>query len=81
MALDWSGGPTWAKNYVDSPILVNATTNEFYKQPLYYAMGHASKFINRDADRLLITPTEAGSVLATAVKNPGGSIVIVAMNK
>ena len=25
---------------MDSPIIVNKTADEFYKQPLYYAMGH-----------------------------------------
>lgn len=44
MALDPQGGPTWAKNFVDSPIIVNATSNEFYKQPMYYALGHFSRF-------------------------------------
>ena len=40
MALDLEGGPNWVYNFVDSPVIVNATVNEFYKQPTYYAMGH-----------------------------------------
>ncbi|KAH7962696.1 hypothetical protein HPB52_017539 [Rhipicephalus sanguineus] len=40
LALDTGGGPTWVKNFVDSPIIVNATAEEFYKQPMYYALGH-----------------------------------------
>ncbi|KAL1422250.1 hypothetical protein MTO96_022131 [Rhipicephalus appendiculatus] len=40
LALNTEGGPTWVENYVDSPIIVNATAEEFYKQPMYYAMGH-----------------------------------------
>uniref|UniRef100_A0A0K0DQK6 Glucosylceramidase n=1 Tax=Angiostrongylus cantonensis TaxID=6313 RepID=A0A0K0DQK6_ANGCA len=40
MCLNEKGGPNWANNYVDSPIIVNATADEFYKQPMFYAMGH-----------------------------------------
>lgn len=81
MALDLTGGPTWANNNVDSPILVNKSNGEFYKQPMFYALGHVSKFIERDATRLQITPTESDDVLAMAVKNPGGRIVLVLLNK
>lgn len=45
MALDTKGGPNWQDNRADSPIIVNATSDEFYKQPMFYAMGHFSKFV------------------------------------
>lgn len=40
IALNMSGGPNWVNNNVDSPIIVNEKAQEFYKQPMYYAMGH-----------------------------------------
>jgi glucosylceramidase len=40
MALDLKGGPNWSNNFVDGPILVNETSDEFYKQPIFYTMGH-----------------------------------------
>lgn len=40
LCLDVNGGPNWVENFVDSPIIVNATLDEFYKQPMFYAMGH-----------------------------------------
>lgn len=40
LALDQGGGPNWAKNFVDSPIIVNADDDEFYKQPMFYHIGH-----------------------------------------
>ena len=43
MALNLQGGPSWAKNMVDSPIIVDADKNEFYKQPMYYALAHFSR--------------------------------------
>ena len=45
IALDLNGGPNWQDNRADSPIIVNATADEFYKQPMYYAIGHFSKFV------------------------------------
>ncbi len=40
IVLDMAGGPNWVNNVVDSPIIVNASANEFYKQPMFYALGH-----------------------------------------
>lgn len=45
MALNMEGGPNWVDNRADSPIIVNADKDEFYKQPMFYAMGHYSKFV------------------------------------
>lgn len=38
LALDENGGPNWIKNFVDAPIIVNPERDEFFKQPLFYAM-------------------------------------------
>ncbi|XP_054279021.1 lysosomal acid glucosylceramidase-like [Macrosteles quadrilineatus] len=81
LALDEQGGPTWAKNYVDSPILVNASGGEFYKQPMFYAIGHVTKFIERDAERIEISPSDQTEIQATAVVNPDARLVIVMINK
>uniref|UniRef100_A0A663N5A5 Glucosylceramidase n=1 Tax=Athene cunicularia TaxID=194338 RepID=A0A663N5A5_ATHCN len=40
LALDLEGGPNWVKNYVDSPVIVDASEGIFYKQPMFYHMGH-----------------------------------------
>ena len=45
LALDMDGGPNWMGNFVDSPIIVNYEKGEFYKQPMFYAMAHFSKFV------------------------------------
>ncbi|XP_068623859.1 lysosomal acid glucosylceramidase-like [Battus philenor] len=55
MCLDMQGGPNWAKNFVDSPIIVDAKKKEFYKQPMFFAMGHVSKFVKRDSYRIEMT--------------------------
>lgn len=45
LILDESGGPNYVNNTVEAPIIFNTTTtNEFYKQPIFYVLGHFSKF-------------------------------------
>ncbi|GAB9477345.1 putative glucosylceramidase 3 [Globisporangium polare] len=52
LVLDTNGGPNWAKNFVDAPILVDEVGGkEFYKQPMYYVMGHFSKFVPAGSTR------------------------------
>ncbi|MEQ2214843.1 hypothetical protein XENOCAPTIV_021722, partial [Xenoophorus captivus] len=40
LALDPTGGPNWVKNFVDSPVIVDAKRDVFYKQPSFYGMAH-----------------------------------------
>ena len=49
MCLDLDGGPNWANNMCDSPIIVNSEADEFYLQPMYFHMVHFSKLIVRDS--------------------------------
>ena len=52
LALDMNGGPNWAYNYVDSPIIVNEDQDEFYKNPMYYGLAHFSKFLPEETFRI-----------------------------
>lgn len=49
MALDEMGGPNLNSFPCDAAIIVNSTNDEFYKQPLFYVMGHFSKFVHPDS--------------------------------
>ncbi|XP_053617693.1 lysosomal acid glucosylceramidase-like [Plodia interpunctella] len=82
LCLNKDGGPNWAKNNVDSPILVFPEANEFVKQPTFYALGHVSKFIQRGSRRIQCTerkPLLAWPVDAVAVVTPGEETVVVVM--
>ncbi|KZC06829.1 Glucosylceramidase [Dufourea novaeangliae] len=79
IALDSTGGPNWIKNFVDSPIIVNAETDEFYKQPMYHALKHFSRFIDRGSSRIFIT--DDNNVKANAFITPSNEIVVVLYNK
>jgi len=82
MALDLKGGPNWAGNLVDSPIIVNASSGEFYKQPMFYAMGHFSKFLPPESYRIgLKSNVELRGVELTAFMHSDGYKTVILMNK
>ncbi|KAK8788544.1 hypothetical protein V5799_021680 [Amblyomma americanum] len=82
LALDRQGGPNWVQNFVDSPIIVNADAQEFYKQPMYYALAHFTKFLSRGSLRVA-SRDDGGNVRRLeygAFKTPQGSTVVVVLN-
>jgi len=80
LALDLQGGPNWAGNFVDAPIIVNPEDGEFYKQPMYYALGHISRFIPPGSVRVGL---DVGSnpVQAVAFKRPDNTYAVVLLNR
>ncbi|CAJ0928989.1 unnamed protein product, partial [Mesorhabditis belari] len=81
LALDLQGGPNWVSNFVDSPIIVNHTAKEFYLQPMFYAMGHFSKFIKPGAKRVSIKMQKVKDVQGIAFINQDGTVAVVVQNK
>ncbi|XP_054836767.1 lysosomal acid glucosylceramidase-like [Eublepharis macularius] len=83
LALDMNGGPNWVKNFVDSPILVDASKDEFYKQPMFYHLAHFSKFIPEGSVRVGLTSNNLfGCMLKTVgfLRRDGAAVVVV-LNK
>ncbi|EPB74231.1 O-Glycosyl hydrolase family 30 [Ancylostoma ceylanicum] len=81
LCLDMQGGPNWVKNFVDSPIIVNAAKQEYYKQPMWYAMGHFSKFVRPDSYRIKSLFEEAppnGIRHVAFVTSNGYKVVVIA---
>uniref|UniRef100_A0A131Z3G7 Glucosylceramidase n=1 Tax=Rhipicephalus appendiculatus TaxID=34631 RepID=A0A131Z3G7_RHIAP len=82
LALDTQGGPNWARNFVDSPIIVNATAQEFYKQPMYYALGHFSKFLPRGSVRIDSRLKQGSAKIEyAAFLTPEMAVVVIVLNK
>ncbi|XP_045476570.1 putative glucosylceramidase 4 [Harmonia axyridis] len=81
IALDLKGGPTFIKNYIDSPIIVNSTAGEFYKQPMYYAIGHFSKFIPVGSVRIEAVSNLNLPMVAFTRPGPDNKMVLVLLNK
>ncbi|XP_022106205.1 glucosylceramidase-like [Acanthaster planci] len=82
LALNMQGGPNWAKNEVDSPIIVDADNDVFYKQPMFYHMGHFSKFVPAGSVRIGLHNSNSTSSLDTiAFKRPDGALAAVLLNR
>jgi glucosylceramidase len=83
--IDWNlllntrGGPNHARNYCLAPVLVDSGQDRIFYTPLYYAMAQVSKFVRPGAVRIGLSGQDNG-LLATALHNPDGSIVVVLFN-
>jgi len=62
-----------------APILYHTEQKELVVTPIYYYIGHFSKFIRRGAKRIAVT-TFRWDVPACAFENPDGSLVLVVQN-
>ncbi|KAL3186893.1 hypothetical protein MRX96_004706 [Rhipicephalus microplus] len=82
LALDKEGGPNWVKNFVDSPIIVDADAREFYKQPMYYALAHFTKFLPRGSVRVASRRDsgDENGLEFGAFKTPQGATVAIVLN-
>lgn len=82
-ALDLGGGPNWAGNFVDSPILVDSSRGEFYKQPMYYALAHFSRFFRPNSVRVesSVKAKQSGLSAVAAIKEDSGHVVVNLLNK
>jgi len=80
MVLDRQGGPNWFENWCVAPVIVDPEADEVYFTPLYYTMAHFSKYIRPGGQRIGLT-LDDDELLATAVKNPDGSVVVVILNQ
>ncbi|XP_064550259.1 lysosomal acid glucosylceramidase [Drosophila montana] len=84
LVLDEQGGPNYVHNYVDAPVIVNTTSRtEFYKQPIYYAIGHFSKFLPEQSVRIEARTNETESfaqLSAVGFQRPDGSVALILYN-
>uniref|UniRef100_A0A8C9DTV6 Glucosylceramidase n=1 Tax=Prolemur simus TaxID=1328070 RepID=A0A8C9DTV6_PROSS len=82
LALNPEGGPNWVRNFVDSPIIVDITKDTFYKQPMFYHLGHFSKFIPEGSQRVGLVASEKNNLDTVALIHPDGSVaVVVVLNR
>ena len=82
MVLDNQGGPSWVSGFLDSPIIVNPTKNEYYRQTQFYAMAHFSKFLSPGSVRVDTTTVSENKnkAIVAAFRTPNNSTVFIAVN-
>jgi glucosylceramidase len=81
MALDTEGGPNWVNNNVDSPIIINATADEFYKQPMFYALAHFAKFVPPGSRRIAYTISSDSVIECVSFLRPDNIVAVVLQNR
>ena len=62
-----------------APIIYNTESKELIYTPIYYYIGHFSKFVERGAKRIATTKYNK-NIKTIAFKNPDGKLVVIAMN-
>ncbi|XP_059054093.1 lysosomal acid glucosylceramidase-like [Achroia grisella] len=80
LCLNSEGGPNWVQNFVDSPVIVFPERGEFVKQPMFYAMGHFSKFIPRGSIRIQVKELSNATINNVAFITPYNTVVVVLYN-
>ncbi len=83
MVLDLQGGPSWAKNWQDAPILVDPDKHAYYRQPHFYGMAHYAKFLPPGSVRVDSQQISRNNTNAQigAFRTPNNSTVVVIVNK
>ncbi|XP_073816320.1 lysosomal acid glucosylceramidase-like [Musca autumnalis] len=80
LILDENGGPNYVDNTVDAPVIVDtANPSEILKQPIFYAMGHFSKFIPEGSVRIDAVRSNV-NIDSVAYLRPDGSVAAVLFN-
>lgn len=83
MVINEEGGPSYIGNFIDSPIVVNASAGEFYKQPMFYVLGHFSKFAipNSVVVDVTISGQTVGGLDCIAFLRPDNLKAVIIFNK
>jgi glucosylceramidase len=80
LVLDTNGEPNHASNAVDSLIIVNAMSDEFYKQPMFYALAHISKFIPPGSQHIQMY-SDNKALSSAAFLREDGNVAIMLLNR
>lgn len=80
LMLDHQGGPNYANNQIDAPIILSEDRKQMYKQPMFYVMAHFSKFIPSGSVRIDATINVNSTANALAFLRPDNKITIIIHN-
>lgn len=80
MVLNSAGGPNLVYS-ADAPIIVHEESAEFYKQPIFYAHGHFSKFALPESERLNVTVGNNSTLQVVAFLRPDNLTAVMIHNK
>ena len=77
--LDETGGPNHVQNFCFAPVHADTRDNSLHYMNSYYYIGHFSKYIRPEAQRIISSSNRA-QLITTGFKNPDGTVAVVVMN-
>ena len=80
IVLDQDGGPNYAGNYCEAPIMCDTRKGTLTKKLSYYYIAHFSRYIQPGAQRIATTQYTP-KLEITALQNPDSSIALVLLNR
>lgn len=80
LVLDEQGGPSYAQNYCDSPVIYDTVQRKYVLESSYYYIGHFSRYVKPGAKRIAFS-VYSERLDVCAFRNPDGQFVVVIMNK
>lgn len=81
LILDETGGPNYAGNFCEAPIMIDTKENKVNYNISYYYIGHFSRYIKSGAKRILCLNDSDKGVYSVSYKNPDGQIIVVVQNE
>lgn len=84
--VDWNiflnekGGPTYAENFCEAPIMIDENTGAVLYMSSYYYIGHFSKYIVPGATRVYCGNDAVSQLYTVAYENPDKTKVVVIEN-
>lgn len=80
LVLDEMGGPNHVGNFCNAPVICDTKTDTVEFKPMFYAIGHFSKYIRPGAVRIGCSGFSP-EMEVTAAQNPDGSNVLVILHQ
>ena len=77
MLLSWQGGPSYCRNFVKSPIILNKTEDDFILTPIYHVLKKFTKLFPAES-KVIRCEYSSDDVVAIARKTRAGRNVVVA---
>ncbi len=77
MLLDYGGGPSYCRNFVKSPVILNETGDDFILTPIYHALKYFAKLFPAGS-KVIRCEYESKDIVATARKTKSGYELVLA---
>jgi glucosylceramidase len=79
LLLDSNGGPNWAGNNVDAPVIVGYGNTSLWISPMYFHLAHWAKYVTPGSISLAVDASQSASLQVGAFLRPDGRIAVVCL--